>query len=165
MKPIIVILPLMFLISCTQTSEMLRPEGTIVTLHLHDGESLTYEILEVRDSSLLCRGEGVVDVPFSRIASLQLPRDRSSSWALPVIFFQGVPSAIALAHEWPYGVLGIAVTVVTWICFDATDTRLVYDQPWSPGDIETIRYHSRYPFGISEEQRESLRAPPPDPVP
>jgi hypothetical protein len=156
------LLPLLalLLISCGGRDIILQPGGTSAAVTLADGRTQPVELLALRDTVLLCAADSVIALPLSRIASVRLRNTDSGDWITPVVLCQALPSVVLLASKGvnkEYGMLGLAITAVTFASFAATEPRELFKRPWSGKDAAALRLHMRYPEGLSDAQLAGLR--------
>ena len=161
MKSLRAILLSLAFISCAGQNVVLTPYGTRSVLTQIDNSEMAVELLAFRDSNLVVKAATVRMIPFSSILRIQLEGgENSRGWLLPVAFFQGVPTALilALADDRTIGLIGLAITTVTVLCFEVSEPQRTFTFPLKPGEMETLRLHLRYPHGLSEDQFRQLTA-------
>ena len=143
---------------------LLQPTGTAATIQIAGEGSRRVELIAIGGDTLCFLGDGFHEVPVARINRLDLDIDRGLGWILPVIFTQALPTGLVASVMWVdddrIGVVavGAVVTGVTLYSLISTTPKAEYRWPFTTEDLEELRAYARYPFGLTEAQKEILRA-------
>jgi hypothetical protein len=102
-----------------------------------------------------------MEIPFANIITIDLLIEESRGWVAPVIVLQALPSALLLffIEEKEFGLAGLGISALTYISFELSGPKVHFFPPLSGEDVEILRLHMRYPYGLTEEQVWQLRIP------
>lgn len=161
MKTLSLILLCWLLSSCAPPGVIMRPEGTMATIHEKDGKDVEGELLAVHGGSILVLADSLQTIPRSQILSVGLLIDEGRGWVLPVLLLQAAPSLVALASASVDARLiaagGLCLAGATWLCFELSTPRTMYREPMTESDLDELSVHLRFPYGLSESQLSELR--------
>lgn len=158
MRYLVILLSGFLLTSCSSHKITLRPEGSTARVTSLDGTERSAELLAITDSLLVCATDTVLVLPLSSVKEIEVSVDDSKGWRGAIVICQAIPSFALIASKdlQVAGAVGLTMAATTWIAYELTGPRVLFEQRLGKQDIDELRMHTRHPEGLTNDQLDAL---------
>jgi hypothetical protein len=165
-QSIILLCAVIALNACTSSLEVAQSSGERVTVS-RGGVQYEAELLEVSDSALYLLSQGgVLQVPIDEVSAIEVLgfslQKAKLVPALTVAGFEVIAIAAYLGSDYEFKDPGFPIfmfgfpPVLAAFAYFTGDPEVSFSPPFDANDLEKLRLYSRYPQGLTPDQRQRL---------